>query len=192
MINSDIKHDAEKNILQHMIANKLYISIADSKLDIDFFSKDFKSLYNFLISYYHINNDTISNPNMLEMMYSNTTYKTLDSNTIATFMSLYNSIDNTVLSESSLNTYIDILKNQYVSQQIYGIAEYIANNDNSNISDANKDMLAYISSIMSKLETSNSNVRESGSIFESANNQLHEYQYIHDHPKYIGIKILNY
>lgn len=175
-----------------MIANKLYISIADSKLDIDFFSKDFKSLYNFLISYYHINNDTISNPNMLEMMYSNTTYKTLDSNTIATFMSLYNSIDNTVLSESSLNTYIDILKNQYVSQQIYGIAEYIANNDNSNIPDANKDMLTYISSIMSKLETNNSNVRESGSIFESANNQLHEYQYIHDHPKYIGIKILNY
>ena len=184
MTNLDVKNNAERNILQHMIANKLYISIADSKLSIDFFSKDFKDLYNFLISYYHINNDTISDPSMLEIMCSNTIYKSLNLNVIITFQSLYNSIDNTALSEGSLNTYIDILKNQYINQQILNIADYIANNDMINIPEANTEILNYINSTMSKLELNNSNVRESGSIFESADNQLLEYQYIRDHPKF--------
>lgn len=185
MDNATLTQTVEKNILKYIISDKFYITLAESKLKSEFFSDDFQNLYKFLIFYYRANADTVRK-DTLELLFQSGQYRGLTSNLVSIFNSLYDDIDIDDLTEADFISNVEILKTQFAKKTIVELAQHIAEcNDKSASALEIKNLLNDISTTVIHLSNSDSNIRKSSSIAESADEQLDSYLELYNNPNKI-------
>lgn len=180
-----MKSNVEKTLLKHIINNKLYVTLAESKLKSSYFSDKFKSLYQFLIFYYRRNNAIIT-PDILNLLFSMGQYKSLTSDMVNIYNSLIEETDIDDLSEENFNSNANILKFQYAREEIIDIAKYIieCNNQTIDATDTQK-IITEVSDRILKINSDDTIIRKSSSIIESIDEQLDNYLQIYHNPNSI-------
>ena len=184
MTTNDLKHDIEKKIFKYLLQDKLYLSIADSVLHSKFFSPEDKNVYRLIILYYHEQADVLK-PSASRDIFQSSIYSQLTEKDWKTYESLVTDdtidIDNT---EADLKSSIEILKNLYKKEELITIAaKIVEDSTNKDLSaDDIKQLNEYVINKASALDSNETDVRKSGSIFESAEEQFNNYTYLYNNP----------
>ena len=180
----EYKQIIEKKILKYLISDKLYLAVADSKLQPKFFSEEsYQNLYKGIINFYHMNSNVLNEREIIALVQTN--YSDLISKKE---LQVYQTIlqDTTpIIDINDLNTNITLLSHLYSRQRITNIALSIIedNCDKAYTTEDIKKSLNNLITAATELSLDNdTSIRASGSIIESAQKQYDDYIKMRDHP----------
>ena len=187
MTKSELKFQNEKKVLKYLLQDKLYLDLGINKLHSKYFSKEYKSLFR-LIKMYYNNYHNVLTPLIIKDIFNSNTYgQFVTGDDYDIYFSIYNDefieID---LTDASFSQIVDILKYQYKQEQLTQMAESVISNLNSNLTNSETDELSNkILHQITDLVNDNNIILKSGSLKESADEQLERYNFLHDNPNSI-------
>ena len=187
MTSIDLKKQNERKILKYLLANKKYLELSVNELNSKYFSNEYKSLFRLLRLYYNHNNDILT-PHTLDNIFTSGIYKDCVSEDIKTiYESVYHDkITEIDLDEASFKQIVKILKYQYKEKELIHIAEDITAAFDKQLSETEVDQLNdKLLNRLNNLNVDNNIILKSGSLKDSADDQLQRYNYLKDHPNSI-------
>ena len=187
MTQTEFKRETEQKILKYLLADKKYLDMSVNELNAKHFSNEYKNLFR-LLKLYHKHNHDILTPGTLKDIFSSEIYsKYVSADTYNVYNSIYN--DDLIepdFNDASFKQTIKILKYQYKKNELVNIANDIMAKssdklDESEIDKFNNQLLTHLTN----LNIDSNIILKSGSLKDSADEQLQRYNYLHDHPNSI-------
>lgn len=184
MTQSELKVQNEQKILKYLLTDKKYLELSDNELNSKYFSEQYQRVFKLLKYYYHHNNDILTPETLNNIFYSEIYSQYISDNDRIIYESIYNDdLIEIESNEASFKQTVKILKYQYKREELTRIAQELIDKSNKQLSEAevdklNTDLLAK----MTDLSIDNNIILKSGSLQESAKEQLERYNYLRDHP----------
>jgi len=181
---AELKLQNEQKILKYLLTDKKYLELSDNELHSKYFSKKYQRIFKLLKFYYHHNNDVLIPTTLSNIFYSEIYSQYISDDDMVIYNSLYNDdLIEIEPDEASFKQTIQILKYQYKREELTHIAQEITEKSNTTLSEAEVDTLnTELLTKLTDLSIDNNIILKSGSLQESAKEQLERYNYLRDHP----------
>ena len=179
----EFKQSVEAKVLKYLFKNVSYIALSESKIKKEHFSF-YSDVYRFVIFYYHKFGGIVDSVAALDVAKA----RQIDKNVLVHVNDFLANIDNIQIddSESAFLAEADTLLSLYKKSELIALAQNITD---FNIPAAPIQKVAQLEEIIAKkiteISTDLSLIRKSGSLAESADDQLRNYVELRDHPEII-------
>ena len=181
----DFKQQIERKILKYLLTNTYYLALAEGKLNANYFSECYQKIYLLLLTHYR-RYQSVLTENVAKDIFHSDEYRTFTAEDWKILKSLYTANITIEDTHSEFQSSLDLLTSAYRSDSILNLATYIIDHIGTKPdSEQIKELNEYVITRSMELANDNSNIRKSGSIAESADEQLAAYNELHNNPNMI-------